>query len=83
MGPSESLAVVRLAGSPLAGGGPRSRFAVRTSARLLADVDRLATAHGINRSDLARGVIIAATQDVLDGQTVGRTAKLEAVARAV
>lgn len=75
--------VVRLAASPLAGGGPRRRFAVRTSVKLLADVDRRAAEHGINRSDLARGVIIAAKQDVLDGRAGGRAAKLEAVARAV
>lgn len=75
--------VVRLASSPLASGGPRTRFAVRAGARLLADVDRVAHDHGVTRSDLARGVIVAAKQDVLDGRARGRAAMLEAVARAV
>lgn len=75
--------IVRLAGSPLASGEPSSRFAIRVSTALVADLDRLAARSSVTRSDLARGVIVAAKEDVLDGRARGRVRKLQAVAQAV
>lgn len=76
--------LVRLSRSPMAVEGPRRRLTVRTDGRLLRDVDRLAAElNGVSRSDLVRGAILAAKQDVLDGRARARAEKLEAIARAV
>jgi hypothetical protein len=74
----------RLAGHDLALEGPKLRITLRTDADLLDRVDRLASElDGVSRSDLVRGAILAAKEDVLDGRAARRTESLKAVARAV
>jgi hypothetical protein len=76
--------LARLAGRDVALEGPKRRITLRTDARLLERVDRLATElDGVTRSDLVRGAILAAKEDVLDGRAARRAETLKAVARAV
>ena len=74
----------RLSEARLAHGRRTARVRIRCRADLSADVDRLtATLGGATQSDLIRGAIIAAKEDVLDGRAARRSEKLEAVAAAV
>lgn len=75
--------VARLAGSGLANDGPTTRFALRARSELVDDLDRLAESSGVRRSDLVRGAIVAAKEDVLDRRAPGRADKLDALARGV
>lgn len=76
--------LARLARRDVALDGPKLRITLRTSANLLERVDRLVCELGdVSRSDLVRGAIIAAKEDVLDGRAARRAETLEAVARAV
>jgi len=68
----------------LARGRRAARIRVRCEARLFAQVASLAEGfEGANQSDLVRGAIIAAKEDVLDERAAGRTQQLQAVAAAV
>lgn len=79
-----AVRLARLAGRDVALEGPKRRITLRTDARLLERVDRLAIElDGVTRSDLVRGAILAAKEDVLDGRAARRTETLKAVARAV
>ncbi len=74
----------RLAKRDLALEGPKVRITLRTGADLLDRVDRLASElEGVSRSDLVRGAILAAKEDVLDGRAARRAETLGAIARAV
>jgi len=74
----------RLSRVPLAQGRRAARIKVRCEARLSADVERLSQGFKqANRSDLVRGAILAAKEDVLDGRAKRRAEQLQAVAAAV
>lgn len=76
--------IVRLSRGPLAQGKRRGRIKVRCEARLCAQVERLAGRFDrSSQSDLVRGAIVAAKEDVLDRRAKGRSEKLRAVAAAV
>jgi len=79
-----AVRLARLARRDVALEGPKRRITLRTDAHLLERVDRLATElDGVSRSDLVRGAILAAKEDVLDGRAARRAETLKAVARAV
>ena len=76
--------LARLSKSDLAAGDRGWRITVRSEPALLRHVVQLAEQiEDTNRSDLVRGAIIAAKEDVFEGYAKRRAAKLEAVARAV
>ena len=72
-----------LAESDLADAPARARVSLRVPAELLAAARRQARAAGIARdSDLIRGLLLAAKEDVLDGRHPERTLKLSGAAQA-
>ncbi|HSG07356.1 MAG TPA: hypothetical protein VLA36_03295 [Longimicrobiales bacterium] len=74
----------RLARHPLAQGRLAGRIKVRCESRLTVGLERLAGVLGdASQSDLVRGAIMAAKEDVLDGRASRRAEQLEAVAAAV
>lgn len=74
----------RLSKSRLAKGELRESLRVRVRRDLQEAVNELALrTHGVNKSDVVRGAIIAAKEDVLDGRAGKRQRELEAVALAV
>lgn len=74
----------KLSRARLAHGRRSARIRVRCEASLSEQVARLAAAfEDTNQSDLMRGAIIAAKQDVLDNRAKRRSQQLEAVAAAV
>jgi len=74
----------KLSRARLAQGKRAGRIRVRCEASLAAQVAQLAAAFKqANQSDLLRGAIIAAKQDVLDNRAKKRSQQLEAVAAAV
>ena len=76
--------LARLAGRRVALEGRKSRITLRTDAHLLERVDRVASElDGVSRSDLVRGAVLAAKEDVLAGRAARRAETLRAVARAV
>lgn len=76
--------IARLSKTALASEGPKSRFTVRCERSLLLEVDKLAKEFsGVTRSDLIRGAIVAAKDDVLGKRSRTRAKKLEAIACAV
>jgi len=76
--------LARLARQHIAREGPKTRITLRTDAELLSRVDHLASElEGASRSDLVRGAILAAKEDVLDGRAARRAETLRAVASAV
>jgi len=82
--PRLAARLARLATMPLAHEGPKSRFTIRAQSSLLKKIDQLAEGfHGVTRSDLIRGAIVAAKQDVLGHQAPTRGKKLAAIAMAV
>jgi hypothetical protein len=82
--PSLARRLCRLSRVPLAQGQRPARIRVRCDAWLSAGVGRLAADFAdANQSDLVRGAILAAKEDVLDGRAKRRAAQLEAVAAAV
>ena len=83
---SESLArrLGTLSKSELARGQLRRNLRLRVRRELHDSVGQLASSsEGVNRSDLVRGAILAAKQDVLEGRAKKRRKALEAVALAV
>jgi hypothetical protein len=73
----------KLSRTRLAHGKRSTRIRVRCEATLSEQLSRLAAASGqANQSDLMRGVILAAKQDVLDNRARKRVQQLEAVAAA-
>jgi hypothetical protein len=82
--PGLARRLARLSQEPLAQGRLAGRINVRCEARLIAELDRIVAEVGqVNQSDLVRGVIMAAKEDVLDGRAKSRSLQLEAVAAAV
>lgn len=76
--------IERLSRGLLAQGKLASRIKVRCEARLCAEVERLANGfEHANQSDLVRGVILAAKEDILDRRARRRAEQLRAVAAAV
>lgn len=76
--------LARLSESGLALEGPKLRMTLRAAPELVRKVDGLvADLDGVSRSDLVRGAILAAKEDVLDGKTTRRKEALRAVAIAV
>jgi len=76
--------LVRLSKCDLAVEGPKLRITIRSAQGFLERVDQLAhDIEGVSRSDLVRGAILAAKEDVLDGKTTRRVEALRAVASAV
>jgi len=74
----------KLSRARLAHGKRSARIRVRCEASLSEQVTRLAaTFSNANQSDLIRGAIIAAKQDILDSRAKRRSQQLEAVAAAV
>lgn len=74
----------KLSRARLAHGKRSARIRVRCEASLSEHVTRLAAAFSnANQSDLMRGAIIAAKQDILDSRAKRRSQQLEAVAAAV
>ena len=74
----------KLSRTRLAHGKRSARIRVRCEASLSEQVTRLAAAFSnANQSDLMRGAIIAAKQDILDSRAKRRSQQLEAVAAAV
>lgn len=61
----------------------RSRLTVRSTPEFLTRVDEVAQQQTVSRSDLVRGVVVAAKQDVLDGRARKRKELLRSVAAAV
>ncbi len=83
---NESLArrLGKLSKSRLATGKLEESLRLRIRRDLHDSVGRIASStEGVNKSDLVRGAILAAKQDVLDGGAPARQRKLEAVAQAV
>jgi hypothetical protein len=82
--PSLARRLDKLSRARLAQGKRSARIRVRCEAALSEQVARLAAAFAdANQSDLMRGAIIAAKQDVLDNRAKRRSQQLEAVAAAV
>lgn len=76
--------LARLARTPLAHGRLAGRIKVRCEPRLTEQLGRVGDAlTDASPSDLIRGAIVAAKEDVLDGRGGRRYAQLEAVAAAV
>jgi hypothetical protein len=76
--------LVRLAREPLARGRLAGRIKLRCEPQLAARLARLAgSLEGASQSDLVRGAIMAAKEDILDGRARRRAEQLEAVAAAV
>lgn len=74
----------KLSRAALANGKRSARIRVRCEAALSEQVTRLAAAfEDASQSDLMRGAIIAAKEDVLDNRAKKRSQQLEAVAAAV
>lgn len=76
--------LARLSRSPLATARRSASFKLRCRRDLAEALDRMSRdAEGATRSDLIRGAIVAAKEDVLDGRTRDRALALRAVAGAV
>jgi hypothetical protein len=76
--------LVRLSGHPLASGRTGARLSFRSSREFGKRVQRAAgLVKGGSVSALARGAILAAKEDLVDGKSKPRMNKLEAVARAL
>lgn len=74
----------RLSKDRLAKGKLKESLKVRVQRDLHETVGEIASnTEGVNRSDLVRGAILAAKQDVLEGRARRRERELEAVAQAV
>ena len=82
--PALARRLARLSQESLAQGRLAGRIKVRCESRLIAQLDRVVAELGqVSQSDLVRGVIMAAKEDVLDGRAKNRSLQLEAVAAAV
>jgi hypothetical protein len=76
--------LVKLSGNPLATGRTGAKLSFRASAEFAACVRQAAkTTKGASKSALARGAIVAAKEDLLDGRSRSRKEKLQAVAQAL
>ena len=76
--------LLSLASGRLASARRSSRITVRCGAQLLERLSTLvADLDGASQSDLIRGAIVAAKEDVLEGRTSRRSGRLRAVAAAV
>jgi hypothetical protein len=73
----------RLSLSDLAAKPSKARLTLRSDADLLDRVDQVVVREGVSRSDLVRGAVVAAKEDVFDRPRKGRLAQLKAIAEAV
>ncbi len=76
--------LVRLSSDPLASGRAAAKLSFRASAGFAHCMRRaVETTEGASTSVLARGAIVAAKEDLLDGRNRSRREKLQAVAKAL
>ena len=74
----------KLSRNRIARGKLRESLRLRVRRDLHTIIGQIASStEGVNKSDLVRGAILAAKQDILDGGAPARQRKLEAVAQAV
>jgi predicted transcriptional regulator len=74
----------RLSKTPLAKGRLAENMRIRVRRDLRARVEELAAGtEGVNQSDLVRGAILAAKEDILDGRAKRRSRELGAIAQAL
>jgi hypothetical protein len=73
----------RLSGSDLASLKRATKLTLRSDDTLLAAVKVLEKRLNVSRSDLVRGAVVAAKQDVLEHRAKARTAQLKVIADAV
>jgi hypothetical protein len=72
-----------LSATALAGRAAKARLTLRSDAELLDRVRRVEEREGLSRSDLVRGAVLAAKEDVFDRPRKRRIAQLRAIAEAV
>ena len=79
-----AVRLVKLSQGPLARGRRGVKLSFRGSSAFTSSVRRTSKAvRGASKSALARGAIIAAKEDLLDGRSPSRTEKMQAVAHAL
>ena len=73
----------RLSAAGLAARVSKTKLTLRSDASLLARVKQVEEREGVSRSDLVRGAVLAAKEDVFDRPKTRRLAQLRAIAEAV
>jgi len=73
----------KLSTASLAGRASKTKLTLRSDASLLARVKQVEEREGVSRSDLVRGAVLAAKEDVFDRPRKQRLAQLRAIAEAV
>ena len=73
----------KLSTSDLAAKAARIKLTLRSDSGLLDRVRQVEEREGVSRSDLVRGAVVAAKEDVFDRPRKGRLAQLRAIAEAV
>lgn len=73
----------KLSRRPIARCEFRQKVTLRTRSELIERLKSVAEESDVTRSDLVRGAVIAAKEDVLDGRAKRRTANLKSVAAAI
>ncbi|MGH7460347.1 MAG: hypothetical protein ACREMA_04875 [Longimicrobiales bacterium] len=73
----------RLASDDLVTRASKAKLTLRSDPSLLDQLDRLGSEHDVSRSDLVRGAVIAAKEDVLEKKSKRRLEQLRAIAEAV
>lgn len=81
--PGLARRLVRLAEGPLARQKLTQKVTLRTRSRLLEKVRTIAERNDSTQSDLVRGAVIAAKEDVIDGKAKRRADRLRSLAAAV
>jgi predicted DNA-binding protein len=81
--PSVAKRFKRLSTTELASAASRSRLTVRSGAELLRRLTEVEEREGVSRSELVRGAVVAAKEDVFDRPVKSRLAQLRAIAEAV
>jgi len=75
--------LMKLSTSDLAAGTARTKLTLRSDSGLLDRVRQVEEREGVSRSDLVRGAVVAAKEDVFDRPRKLRLAQLRAIAEAV
>jgi len=73
----------RLSATQLASKASRTKLTLRSDSELLKRVKQVEEREGVSRSELVRGAVIAAKEDVFDRPMKGRMAQLRAIAGAI
>lgn len=81
--PAFARRLKRLSSSRLASKASRTKLTLRSNGALLREVRRVEEREGVSRSDLVRGAVLAAKEDVFDRPAKNRIAQLKAIADAV